>query len=70
VVALARSEESIPSAASLGGAVHELKWDGYRIAAVRDEVGVRFVVTPAQGSVITYRLTQVRLGVFRAFSGQ
>jgi ATP-dependent DNA ligase len=42
VVALARSEDTIPRAAALpGGAVYELKWDGYRIAAVRDEAGVR-----------------------------
>jgi hypothetical protein len=38
VVALARAEETIPSASSLpGGAVYELKWDGFRCALVRDD---------------------------------
>ncbi len=41
-VALARPEEAIPAASSLpGGALYELKWDGYRAAVVRDESGAK-----------------------------
>ncbi len=42
VVSLARSEETIPGASSLpGGALYELKWDGYRVAVVRAEKGAK-----------------------------
>ena len=41
-LALAKAEESIPSPSALpAGAVYELKWDGYRVAVVRDEELVR-----------------------------
>jgi ATP-dependent DNA ligase len=54
VVALARAEETIPAASALpGGALYELKWDGYRIAAVRDDEGVH--LWSRQGKDLTDR---------------
>ncbi|MBC9822853.1 ATP-dependent DNA ligase [Terrabacter sp. MAHUQ-38] len=42
LLALARAQEELPRVASLaGGAMYELKWDGFRCAAVRDEAGVK-----------------------------
>ena len=53
-VALARAEESIPAASSLpGGAVYELKWDGYRMAAVREQDTLR--LWSRQGKDLTDR---------------
>jgi len=53
-VALARAEESIPAASSMpGGAVYELKWDGYRVAAVRDQDALR--LWSRQGKDLTDR---------------
>lgn len=41
-VALAQAQEHLPGPSSVsGGLVYELKWDGFRCAAVRDRVGVR-----------------------------
>ncbi len=41
-VALARSEASVPGVPPLpAGAVYELKWDGYRVAVVRDDAGAK-----------------------------
>jgi ATP-dependent DNA ligase len=53
-VTLARSEEAIPSAVSFkSGAFYELKWDGYRIAVVRDDMGAR--LWSRQGRDLTSR---------------
>ncbi len=53
-VCLARSEESIPRASALpGGAFYELKWDGFRIAVVRDESQVK--LWSRQGKDLTDR---------------
>ncbi|GAA4410100.1 ATP-dependent DNA ligase [Fodinibacter luteus] len=53
-VALARSEEAIPPSSSLkGGALYELKWDGYRVAVVRDGAGAR--LWSRQGKELTSR---------------
>lgn len=41
-VALARSESTIPGPRAMpGGSMYELKWDGYRVAVVRDRTGCR-----------------------------
>ena len=54
VVALARTEEAIPGESTMaGGAVYELKWDGYRVAAVRDDAGAR--LWSRQGKDLTDR---------------
>src|SRR3954452_21714062 len=41
-VELAKLEETIPAEHAMrGGSVYELKWDGYRLAVVNDDDGVR-----------------------------
>ena len=61
-VALARSEAEVPGASSLpGGAVHELKWDGYRVAVVRDEAGAR--LWSWQGKDLTDRFPDLAAAV-------
>ena len=53
-VTLARAEESIPSSSAFpGGATYEPKWDGYRVAVVRDEQDVR--LWSRQGKDLTDR---------------
>jgi ATP-dependent DNA ligase len=59
-VALARAEESIPTPSSFpGGAIYEPKWDGYRIAVVRDDHGAR--LWSRQGKDLTDRFPDLRV---------
>ena len=61
-VALARSEPSIPVPSSLpGGALYELKWDGYRVAVVRDDAGAR--LWSRQGKELTDRFPDLAAAV-------
>lgn len=58
-VALARVEENIPTAARMpGGANYELKWDGYRVAVVRDERGAQ--LWSRQGKDLTDRFPDLQ----------
>ncbi|GGM12357.1 non-homologous end-joining DNA ligase [Nakamurella endophytica] len=57
-VELARAEDAVPGPNALpGGCRYELKWDGYRLAVVRDAKGVR--LWSRQGHDLTHRFPEI-----------
>src|SRR5215218_3374590 len=57
-VELAKLQETIPAERAMrGGSVYELKWDGYRLAVVHDDNGVR--LWSRNGTDLTARFPDV-----------